>query len=281
MEKTQAGNFNGATANFSQGDLKCDGMLTNPLTIFACYGPTNGGFGQTTGALSKAVAKVEEDFLGAVAAWPSIKAWLFVHSYVPAAPAQITHKIVELDEAHPDRRVQQFGMPAFRREIEKLPLEDVEELLGAAASDEDFRSLQLPELQALVRELMAKNLSATATDDDPVVVPEEKLSFNNLSHVYQDLIRKGLRNAAEVERYFSSHPVETFSADMASLFKTKYLELKTQDLAPDEIMDEIYDFVLGGQRNTAPRQVAIWNLLAHLFEKCTIFEDHPVSGQTT
>ena len=30
MEKTQASNFNGATANFSQGDLKCDGMLTNP-----------------------------------------------------------------------------------------------------------------------------------------------------------------------------------------------------------------------------------------------------------
>jgi hypothetical protein len=41
-------------------------------------------------------------------------------------------------------------------------------------------------------------------------------------------------------------------------------------------MDELFDFALAGRKPVTSRQVAIWSLLAYLFEKCTIFEDKPV-----
>ncbi len=80
-------NFVPATAHYTQGDLKCDGLLKDPRTIFACYGPTNGGDGQTDGATAQAIAKVAEDFLGALEAWPDIKQWIFVNSYVTGNPS--------------------------------------------------------------------------------------------------------------------------------------------------------------------------------------------------
>ena len=38
----------------------------------------------------------------------------------------------------------------------------------------------------------------------------------------------------------------------------------------------LYEFAMAGHKAKTAREVAIWSLLAHLFEKCTIFEDAPV-----
>lgn len=281
MSNVHGDNFVPASAFYSRGDLKCDGLLKEPLTIFACYGATNGGDGQTRGALATAVAKVETDFVGAVANWPELKEWHFVNNYVDGAPAQITAKILELGSIHSDRGLMQMGKAQFRRLIESLSLEVVEELLGEAASDEDFRNLQLPEIQALMNGLMARTSGNGISDDVPKNVPEKKLVFNNLSSLSQQLIRQGLQNAAGVEQYLSDHPVPTYSKDIAKIFKGKYEELKTQGIPPDDLLDDLYEFILGGQQNTGVRQVATWNLLAHLFEKCTIFEDLPVAAVAT
>jgi hypothetical protein len=281
MSNVHGDNFVPASAAYSRGDRKCDGLLTEPLTIFACYGATNGGDGQTRGALAIAVAKVESDFLGAVANWPELKEWHFVNNYVDGTPAQITGKILDLGGAHPDRALKQMGKAQFRRLIETLSLEAVGELLGEAASEEDFRNLQLPEIQALMNDLMARASGNGISDDLPKNVPEKKLVFNNLSPLSQQLIRQGLQNAAGVEQYLSDHPVPTFSRDIAKIFKGKYEELKTQGIPPDHLLDDLYDFILGGQKNTGLRQVATWSLLAHLFEKCTIFEDLPVVAAAT
>src|SRR5450756_4069 len=114
---------------WSVEDLKCDGLLINPLTVFACYGPTNGGDGQSSGSLAHAVAKVAGDFLGAIQNWPTLKEWIFVSSYVAGTPPQITAKILELAGSHPDRVLKQFGLEQFGLAIFELNLDDIEELL--------------------------------------------------------------------------------------------------------------------------------------------------------
>jgi hypothetical protein len=43
-------------------------------------------------------------------------------------------------------------------------------------------------------------------------------------------------------------------------------------------MDELYAFTLAENRPTTPREVAVWSLLAYMFERCTIFKDKPVTG---
>lgn len=275
MAKVWKDNFVPASAHYSQGDLKCDGLLLDPLTVFACYGPTNGGDGQSSSSIAQAVAKVAEDFVGAVQNWPALKEWIFVTNYVTGTPPQITAKILALAEAHPDRVLKQFGLEQFRLAIFGLSSDDIEELLGDAATDEDFRRLQLPEVQLVINIVMQRVRGNGVSDDQPVVVPARKLDFNNLSKIYRDRIRLGFQNAGTVAEYLLNHPDPTFDAKIASIFKAKYDELKVQGIQPDEIMDCLYEFTLGGQQNSTPREVAVWSLLAHLFEKCTIFEDHP------
>jgi hypothetical protein len=145
-----------------------------------------------------------------------------------------------------------------------------------AASDEDFRALQLPEIQLVVDGVMTSMDGTASGDDEPVVVPAAKLEFNRLSSAYQDFIKRGFQNASRVEHYLLENYLPTLGQDVARVFKAKYLELRSQRLTPDDIMDELCDFALGGRKSTTPRQVAIWSVLAYLFEKCTIFEDKPV-----
>jgi hypothetical protein len=266
---------------WSVEDLKCDGLLINPLTVFACYGPTNGGDGQSSGSLAHAVAKVAGDFLGAIQNWPTLKEWIFVSSYVAGTPPQITAKILELAGSHPDRVLKQFGLEQFGLAIFELNLDDIEELLGDAATDEDFRHLQLPEVQMVINDVIQRVHGHGVNDDQPVVVPAAKLEFNNLSKIYQDRIRQGFQNAGTVGEYLLNHPDPTFDGTIAGVFKGKYGELKIQGIPPDDIMDCLYEFTLGGQHNSTPREVAVWSLLAHLFEKCTIFEDSALEVTTT
>jgi hypothetical protein len=274
-------NFVPATAHYTQGDLKCDGLLKDPLTVFACYGPTNGGDGQSQGATAQVVSKVVDDFLGALGEWPEIKEWIFVNSYVTGIPPQITAKLLKIAADYPHLVITQMGMAKLAVLILALPIEDIEELLGDAASDEDFRALQLPEIQLVVEGVMVSIDGAASGDDEPVVVPAEKLEFNSLSPAYRDFIKLGFQNASRVENYLLGNYIPTLGQGFARVFKAKYLELRSQGLTPDTIMDALYDFALAGHNPTTPRQVAIWSLLAYLFEKCTIFEDKPVEAVKT
>jgi hypothetical protein len=269
-------NFIPATAHYTQGDLKCDGLLQEPLTVFACYGPTNGGDGQSEGATAQAVAKVKDDFQGALKQWPDLKGWMFVSNYVQGIPPQITAKILQIEKEHPDLAIGQIGVAKFEQLIFDMEIEEIEALLGDAASEVDFRALQLPEIQVVIDGVMAKSPDANMSDDKPAVVPAEKLEFNGLSAVYREFIMLGFRNAARVDNYLLNHPNPTLGELVARAFKTKYLELKSQHLAADTIMEVLYDFTQGGQQTSTPRAVAIWSLLSYLFEKCTIFEDKPM-----
>jgi hypothetical protein len=234
-------NFVPAIAHYTQGDLKCDGLLKDPRTVFACYGPTNGGDGQSEAATAQAVAKVTDDFLGALKKWPSMKQWIFVNSYVTGIPPQITAKLLKIADDHPQLVIHQMGLAKFEALIFDLPIEDIEELIGDAASDEDFRALQLPEIQLVVDGVMTSMDGTASGDDEPVVVPAAKLEFNRLSSAYQDFIKRGFQNASRVEHYLLENYLPTLGQDVARVFKAKYLELRSQRLTPDDIMDELCD----------------------------------------
>lgn len=269
-------NFVPASSFYSKGDLQCDGALLTPLTIFACYGPTNGGQNATAGAIAVAVKKVESDFLGAKHEWPQMKAWMWVTNYVEGAPAQITQQILKLRDAHPEIDITQMGVEQFRKLIFALPRTDVDDLVGPISTAADFRAMQLPEIQTLLADMTAELSGVAPLDDDPVVVPADKLDFNKLPGAHRAKILFGLQNAKVVSRYLDNHNDPTLDGRVAARFKAKYLDLKAQAYSPGDVMDALFDFALHGHLLTTTRDVAIWSVLAHLFEKCTIFEDKPL-----
>ncbi|MDP3489782.1 MAG: hypothetical protein Q8R71_06565 [Phenylobacterium sp.] len=262
--------------DYSRGDLKCDGLLSEPLTVFACYGPVNAGANATQAAMKTAVAKVDSDFAGALTNWPDLKAWKFVHNYVEQPPAQIVQKIIGLRGQHPKITLELFGKEQFEAALFGLNADAIEELVGDAATDEDFRALQPDELLRVVDELMAAVDHRTVKDDDPVQVPEQKLRFNGLTAHSQGRIIQGLQNASRVAKLLQDHQDPLLDAGLAGVLKAKYLELKAQGLEPDDVLFALYDFVAGVGRPSASLDASVWSLLANFFEKCTIFEDKPV-----
>lgn len=271
-------NFLPASHFYSQGDLKCDGLLQNPLTIYACYGPTNGGQSSTALTIATAAKKVETDFLGARAKWPEMKGWKFVTNYVEGVPPEITQQTLKLKGIYTDIDISQMGMEQFRKTIFALSRADVDDLLGPISTAADFRAMQVPEIQQLLADMTEELGGLLVPDDDPVVVPADKLDFNKLPGVHRSRLLQGFLNATVVARYLANHIDPTLDGKIASRFKAKYLDLRAQGFSPGDIMDELFNFALHGHLITTARDVAIWSVLAHLFEKCTIFEDKPVAA---
>lgn len=276
MSKVHGDNFQSISTDYSRGDLQCDGLLQTPLTIFACYGPVNAGANATEAAMRTAVAKVESDFLGALKEWPALKEWKFVHNYVEP-PAQIVQKILSLREAHEDASITLFGREQFEGALFSLDDDAIDELVGDAASDEDFRALQPNVLLTVVGALLADNSTSVPSDDRPVVVPGQKLHFNGLSDHTQSRVVQGLQNAEWVSTLLQNHQDPLLESAVAAILKEKYLNLKAQSLEPDNIMFQLWEFVGNTTVLTAALDAVIWSLLAHFFEKCTIFEDSPVA----
>lgn len=275
MVKVHGDAFVPVGSDYSRGDLKCDGMLMVPLTIFACYGGVNAGASATQASMKTAVAKVDTDFAGALAQWPDLKVWCFVHNYLDIPP-QIVRKILDLRAANPDRQIMLFGKDQFSDALFGLEVADIEDLIGDAATAEDFRDLQPKEVFQVVADVMARVDHRGVPDDLPVEVPERKLHFNGLSPICQLRIREGFVNAGRVAALLQDHPDPMMDDNLAATFKEKYLELKAHADEPDDVLFGLIDFTVGGARVSAAREVAVWSIVAHLFEKCTIFEDAPV-----
>lgn len=264
-------------SDYSRGDLKCDGLLLDPLTIFACYGPVNAGANATEAAMKTAISKVDTDFAGALRHWPKLKVWKFVHNYVEQLPAQIVQKILELCEQHSAIKIELFGKEQFENALFSLDAKAIEALVGDAATDEDFRALQPTVVLSVVESIMAAVDHRLVPDDTPVEVPRQKLHFNGLSAHSQDRIVKGMQNAVRVAKLVQDHQDPMLEGNLAGAFKAKYLDFKAQSLDPDDILFHLYEFAAGGGRTSAALDVSVWSLLAYLFEKCMIFEDKPVA----
>ncbi len=275
MTKIHGANFIPTGTDYSRGDLQCDGMLQNPITIFACYGPVNAGANATEAAMKTAVDKVSSDFKGALKEWPTLSEWVFVTNYI-VMPAQIIQTITVLRAANPTKTLSLFGKERFEETILNMSVEAVDDLIGNAVTDEDFRSMQPAEVFQVVHDIMQQVQGNDAPDDEPTIIPEKKLLFNGLAPIYQKRIHNGFQNARRVADLLQNHANPLFDSEVAGAFKAKYLALKVQGFAPGDIMDELYEFALAGHKAKTVREVAIWSLLAHLFEKCTIFEGAPV-----
>jgi len=279
MTKVHGGGFQGTSTDYSRGDLQCDGLLSDPLTVFACYGPVNAGANATEAAMKTAVAKVEADFLGVLKEWPDLKVWKFVHNYVEQPPAQIVQKILALRKAYAKVTIDLFGIEQFETALFGLDSDAIDDLVGEAATDEDFRAIQPEVLLRVVGDLMTAD-HGVADGDAPREIPEKKLHFNGLGEHAQSRIVQGMQNSTRVGQLLANHQDPLLDAEVAGVLKGKYLDLKSQDILPDDILFGLYEFVAGVERLSAALDVAVWSLLAHFFEKCTIFEDQPLTVST-
>lgn len=274
MSKLHKENFEAAGTAYSRGDLKCDGRLVDPETIFACYGPVNAGANATEASMKTAVAKVRSDFEGAKGHWPAMKAWTFVTNYLET-PAQLLQELSKLREEYPGIKITTFAKDSFERALLSLDIDDIEDLLFVNMTEEDFRNVEAKEIMAVVKDVMAQVGVRHELDEPPKPVPHGKLEFNELSTLTRNRIAKGFVGVPTVKRLFKDYPDPLVPPDLAAAYRTRYQELELQGLAPGDIMDGLYEFTINGHPATTSREAAVWTVLAYFFEACTIFKEPP------
>lgn len=279
MEHRHPDDFVRVKASGPLGDKKCDGLIQSTTEIFQCYGADNGG-AKKNSVNAALTTKMVADYKGACGHWAGMTAWYMVHNFVDGVGAAPIATLEELKKSNPHHALSFFGKARFAQVIFELELHQIETLLGKAATEADFLNLQAPEVVAIMDAIMKATSDDLPLDVAITAVPVDKLSFNGLSGAFQRKIVMGRQNEPGVQSLIEEHPNPLFATTVANEFRRRYLDLRYQDLAPNTVMTELYNSLVGAGNVSQERDVAAWSLLAYLFERCTIFEDVPAMVDT-
>ena len=272
LETRHGADFQRVRAMGSLGDKGCDGYLQSNGRVYQCYGKSeDAGLNTTT-----LVKKLNNDYALACKHLGTImKEWHFGHNLVNGVPTEFVLAVEALRAAHPHHVIGVIAPAALKDLVFELDDLALAGLLGPAATAEDNQDLRLEEVAALVSYLMASIDEGTAPVADPLPVPVNKIEFNQLPRCWRGMIEGGMKNAPYIAQYLSSHPDPETGKKLALAFGDRYQALKQQSFSPGQIMDSLYEQITGIGSVTVVRQVASVAILAHLFESCDIFEDHP------
>lgn len=257
------GDFEAVRPYGAKGDLKCDGFRVSDGTVFQCYAPD-------TTKLDALLAKIEEDFHGAVSYWAGrMKRWEFVHNDLRGLPATAIQKFADLRLAHPDIQIGVFSDPEMRDVVMGLKLHELEDLFGGAPSQRTLEKLDFAALRPVIIAIQRRKPEA----EPPLNAPSPgKLESNSLSTDAAGLLRQGRRREKLVQDFFDAWPDPSFGEAIAEEFRVRYQGLKAVGLFPDEIFGELQGFA-GGMEGAPSHQAAVLAVMSYFFERCDIFED--------
>lgn len=263
MAHAFAGDFEPVRPYGPNGDLKCDGYRPSDGTVYQCYAPDST-------KLANLLAKIDEDFQGAVAHWGAkMRRWEFVHNDVRGLPAEAIQRLDDLRVAHPNIEIGVLGEAEMHRITMGLQLHQLEDLFGAVPSQRtleklDFAALR-PVLISIQRQVPDAEPSLAAPSPD-------KLEGNRLSAAAADMLRLGRMREKLVQDFFDAWPDPSLGEEIAKAFRTRYQSLKAVGLSPDQIFAELQTFA-GGMEGEPSRQAAVLAILSYFFESCDIFDD--------
>ncbi|MDF1722111.1 MAG: hypothetical protein P1U65_15675 [Minwuia sp.] len=265
------GDFQAVRPYGNKGDLKCDGYRTSDKTVFQCYAPK-------TTRLDKLQAKVDEDFLGAVAHWGSrMERWTFVHNDDDGLPANAIQQLIDLGAANPAVALEQMSYSELFAITMSLSQEQLEDLFGPVPTQQVLAKLDFEALRPVVMVIQRMNPDNNA----PVLAPSaSKLNVNDLSDDAAELLRQGRRRELLVEKYFNQFPNPDFGEEIAQGFRNRYQDLKQREQSADRTFMELQQYA-GGMTGTPQHQAAVLAVMSYFFERCDIFEDHVVTEANT
>lgn len=248
-----------------QGDKKCDGIIKSLRKLLQVYAPQLMKSATT-------IAKIDEDFPGAVKHWDSLfDEWIFVHNQVNGLPPDVAIHLLNINGQH-KKNVTHWCEPQILEHVGQLSDGDLQAVLGPLP---DFRNLSPVTAEDISVVIRAVAQQAPATEEISPV-PSDKLDANALSADVKALLRAGTQKSKNVGDLFQKWHDPELGDRIAAAFRRKYVELRDQGSAADEIFGELWRFAGGAKYPLQPsKELATLALLAFLFEQCDIFEAAP------
>lgn len=245
------------------GDQKNDGYIYSTRQLFAVYGPHHP-------TATEVCNKVTSDYEGAVPHWEEwFSDFIFVHNDPEGVGPQLARTLLELDARLDDLSVTQWGMEPLQTRTLDLDKDRLKQLFPNVPSIDDFFEASIPEIERVIEQLGRAALP-TAVDVRPP--PPDKLDGNGFSEEVRDLLTLGMRPSAKVGILLESRFFDPTARDrIAAAFKARYAELRASGYFPDQIYDDLRNWVGGIGPKSASREVAVYGILSYFFEQCDIF----------
>jgi C-terminal domain 10 of the ABC-three component (ABC-3C) systems len=262
MERGYPTDFQKVKPYGNNGDKKCDGYHRSLRRVYQVYAPEKMQVASTN-------RKIQEDFTGAVEHWAtSMSTWVFVHNQWRGVPADVLQKILTINGTS-GVAVLSWCEVELHDEFFLLSPENQALLLGSAPTPQSFVRIQLKDVIQVA--------SVIAQQDPPPPeeirkVPAGKLKANSLSEYVQSLLTMGSRKSKLVKRFFDEWHDPQLGDRIARTFRSKYEELRAENIVSDEAFFELWRFSGGGSRESIDQEAAVLAVLAFLFEECEIFE---------
>jgi len=254
-----------------RGDLKCDGFKADSGDLFQCYGPR---YGQVN--VNEAIAKIDEDFEGAVQHWgPLLKKWIFVVGvYQDRVPSELLRRILQ--------KSQEYSIPTeilTRDEIiemaKRLPSEERAALFGKAPERTDV--IRGTTYENIGRALAFIRGEISAGSIVPIELPstvEKKIEFNILPQTSRYFLGLGQLGADQVRKYLADKVDPREAERMVDGFRNRYAALKLSGEEPAKIFQQLLIFA-GGATGDVEREAAALAIVTYFFSACEIFEQPP------
>lgn len=259
-------------AHGSLGDKGCDGYTRDDGCVYQCYGALNAklNVGTFTKKMTKDLATAQTK-LSAI-----MLRWAMVHN-LDGLPTDVLLHFEQLRHAHPKYPLAMMSRDAFERMVFSLTIQQIEGLIGTAIALKGSRDLDAKALSDLIAGIVEAADAPEPPDWDPKTVPSDKMDFNKIPGHWRRLLKAHADLSVEVTAYFRRQVDPTVGDQVASVLKTRYIELRQQELSAGDILDSLHESVVSsGTGLPAPEiQQAGFAILAHFFDSCEIFEDHP------
>lgn len=264
MEKCHPGDFQRVRPWGRLGDQKNDGYLKSKRMLFQSYAPDDM-------AANAAIAKINEDFLGALPYWERyFDSWVFVHNDMRGLGPTVLRALLDLQEAHKHIAVTHWGYEELRQEAFTLNNVDLSSLLGPVPTRRDLVELRIDDLVDVILGIDAQPLSDVV---DLRPIPAGKVEYNSLSDNVRVLLNAGMGKADLVEGFFNAWSLDPTLGDRIAATLTQYYEAyRTARIDPDLIFHRLFEMVRASAPKTPSGEVASLAVLAYFFEQCDIFE---------
>lgn len=269
MERGYPTDFQKVKPYGNHGDRKCDGYHGSLKRVYQVYAPEKMQVAETN-------SKVEEDFLGAVQHWKKkMSTWVFVHNQWRGVPADVLQNLLALD-GKKGVRVLRWCEPELHDEFFRLSQADQALLLGPAPTLQSFARIQMKDVVTIANVIAQQE---APPPEEVREVPAGKLRSNALSGYVQTLLTMGSRKGKLVKKFFAEWHDPQLGDRIAKAFRSKYEELRANNIVGDAAFFELWKFAGGGSRESVEHEAAVLAVLAFLFEECEIFEAPKVEEQ--
>jgi len=267
-------NFEKIKPQGNKGDRKNDGYRRGEGIFYQVYSPEDPQVNT-----QNAVKKLIEDFNGLYSFWNEIEPikefnFVFNDKFKGSYP-DLYKEITNLQDQYAGIKFYLFRADDLQRMFREMSPEKQEEILHLN-SDEAILSFE-------AIGIVAKHLDSIDINDGKntkLIAPdfEEKISFNNLSPITSEMLKRNYENISEVERYFSEIDNKNLRQDLQEKFTHLYngAVKKFGEAVNEDVSDNIFLDVLccSSSHSIADPSIrkAALSLMALYFESCDIYE---------